>query len=160
MRQPSLSCASKIVDYYVGELRKLRDRARELSSKFTSNGFADLFSMLAEELSDDYLSELQSHLKTLEFRHGVLMSANLTEGGKGTGYVIRKPNEDSRPWLERIFTKKAESYTYTVPDRDEAGAKALSELRDRGINPVANALAQSGDHVRSFYAMLRNGVDF
>jgi hypothetical protein len=37
-----------------------------------------------------------------------------------------------------------------VNERDEAGAQALGELKDRGINQAANALAQSTDHVVSF----------
>ena len=45
-------------------------------------------------------------------------------------------------------------------DRDESGARALSELRDRGINLVANALAQSADHILSFFNMLRIELAF
>ena len=40
------------------------------------------------------------------------------------------------------------------------GSKALSELKDRGINLVANALAQSADHIDSFFKMLRIELAF
>ena len=51
-------------------------------------------------------------------------------------------------------------YSYTIADRDESGAKALSELRDRGLNLVANALAQSTDHILSYFNMLRSELAF
>jgi DNA mismatch repair ATPase MutS len=44
--------------------------------------------------------------------------------------------------------------------RDESGARALSELNDRGINLVANALAQSTDHILSFFTTLRTELAF
>jgi DNA mismatch repair ATPase MutS len=36
----------------------------------------------------------------------------------------------------------------------------LAELRDRGINLVANALAQSNDHILGFFNMLRTELAF
>jgi DNA mismatch repair ATPase MutS len=50
--------------------------------------------------------------------------------------------------------------TYHLHPRDEAGARALSELRDQGVNLVANALAQSMDHISSFFLMLRTELAF
>src|SRR5947199_377208 len=44
--------------------------------------------------------------------------------------------------------------------RDEGCARALSELNSRGVNLVANALAQSTDHVLSFFKMLRTELAF
>ncbi|WP_231968755.1 hypothetical protein [Thermoanaerobacterium sp. RBIITD] len=38
--------------------------------------------------------------------------------------------------------------------------KALSELKDKGINLVANALAQSADHINGFFNMLRAELAF
>ena len=51
-------------------------------------------------------------------------------------------------------------YTFYLHPRDESGAKALSELNDTGINLVANALAQSTDHILSFFNMLRTELAF
>jgi DNA mismatch repair ATPase MutS len=38
--------------------------------------------------------------------------------------------------------------------------KALSELKDRGINLAANALAQSADHINGFFKMLKTELAF
>jgi DNA mismatch repair ATPase MutS len=90
----------------------------------------------------------------------VLISATLGKGNKGTNYVLRKPPEEPRNWLQNIFAKKPSTYTFSISERDESGAKALSELRDTGLNLVANALAQSNDHILSFFNMLRTELAF
>ena len=58
------------------------------------------------------------------------------------------------------MTPRPPAYTFHLAPRDEAGAKALGELRDQGLNLVANALAQSNDHILSFFAMLRTELAF
>ncbi len=62
--------------------------------------------------------------------------------------------------MRRIFAKKPPVFTIQISDRDESGARALSELNNKGINLVANALAQSADHIISFFNMLRTELAF
>ena len=132
---------------FVGQLKRLRNIADEHAAAFTSEGFTRLFAMLKAELDEEYFTAIQAHLKELAFRDGVLISAELGKGNKGSTYVLRKPH-DKRSLMKRIFAKGSPSYSFSISDRDENGAKALAELRDRGINLVANALAQSTDHIR------------
>jgi DNA mismatch repair ATPase MutS len=49
---------------------------------------------------------------------------------------------------------------FFVPERDESGMRALSDLTSRGVNSTSSALAQSADHVRSFFEMLRAELGF
>jgi DNA mismatch repair ATPase MutS len=51
-------------------------------------------------------------------------------------------------------------YSFTIPSRDEAGGRILSDLTSRGINLVANAAAQSADHIGSFFTMLKAELGF
>src|SRR6266496_1377553 len=74
--------------------------------------------------------------------------------------MLKKPNEKKQNWFEQIFAKGPPMYTFYIADRDESGARALSELKDRGLNLVANALAQSTDHILSFFTMLRTELAF
>src|SRR5207302_635143 len=108
---------------------------------FRSEGFARFFAMLATELDDDYFQTIADHLKELRLRRGVLISAELGKGNKGTHYVLRRPREQS--WMQRIAIGNRSGYSFRIPDRDENGFRALSELEGKGINLVANALAQS-----------------
>lgn len=148
----------QVLELFVGILKRLRKIADDNAGKFLSEGFVRFFGMLAKELDDEYFRTIEHHLKELKFRRGVLMSAELGKGNKGTHYVLRRPREQG--WMERISLGKRSSYSFTIPDRDENGFKALAELRGKGINLVANALAQSTDHILSFFSMLRAELAF
>ena len=150
----------EVLQMFVGMLKKLKHIADEHAATFESEGFTTFFAMLKEELDDDYFAEVQNHLKELKFRDGVLISAGLGKGNKGTNYILRKPPDKKQRWLERIFAEKPLAYTFAISDRDESGARALSGLKDRGINLVANALAQSTDHILSFFSMVRTELAF
>jgi DNA mismatch repair ATPase MutS len=149
-----------VLRMFAGMLKRLRRIAGEHADEFTSEGFSRLLAMLKQELSDDYFAEIDRHLELLKFRHGLLVSARLGRGNKGAGYVLRKPRHDARNWLVRLLSEKGPAYTFQLHPRDEAGARALAELNDRGVNLVANALAQSTDHVLSFFQMLRTELAF
>jgi hypothetical protein len=142
-------------------LRRLRAIADGHIGAFGSQAFRTLFEAIRAELSDDYLAVIDRQLRDLAFRDGVLLSARLGEGNKGTDYVLQDPPRDARGWFARFFDLGAYGpYTLRIADRDEAGARALSDLRDRGLNSVANAVAQSCDHLLSFFELLRTEVGF
>ena len=62
--------------------------------------------------------------------------------------------------VEQLFSPGPATYSFELAPRDDSGAQALSQLRDRGINLVANAVAQSTDHVLSFFTALRTELAF
>jgi DNA mismatch repair ATPase MutS len=155
-----LSRSIDVLQMFVDMLKKLRHIAEEHAGSFESEGFTAFFAMLNTELGDDYFASVQQHLKALKFRDGVLMSAELGQGNQGTNYILRKPHDKKQGWIERIFAEKPPAYRFTIDDRDESGARALSDLKDRGINLVANALAQSTEHILSFFTMLRTELAF
>jgi len=141
-------------------LKKLRNIADTEDLEFESEGFKILFRMLKQELSDQYLAKIDEHIRRLKFREGVLINAELGRGNKGSNYVLSKQPEDKRNWLERLIPHKKQGYTYQVDPRDESGTRALSELRNQGLNIVANVLAQSTDHILSFFQSLRTELAF
>ena len=151
--------AVEVLEMFVGRLKRLREIADGSTAQFKSEGFSRFFAMLRDELSDRYFLAIESHLRRLKFRGGVLISAELGKGNKGTNYVLRKSRADKRGWMARLLQQKP-GFTYQLHPRDEAGARALSELRDQGVNLVANALAQSTDHILSFFMMLRTELAF
>jgi len=149
-----------VLQLLVAALRRLRTVADDHAAEFGSAGFSRFFAMLREELSDDYFFAIEEHLQTLKFRDGVLISAGLGTGHKGSGYVLHQAPRGRWRWLEFIFGPKPPGHTFRLHPRDESGARALSELTDRGVNLVANALAQSVDHILSFFQMLRSELAF
>jgi hypothetical protein len=150
----------EVLGMFVEMLKKLRAIADEHAGQFESTGFTTFFAMLDRELSDDYFANVQSHLKEVEFRDGVLVSAELGKGHKGANYSLRKPHVNHQSWLQRLLAPKPLAYTFYIADRDDAGAKALSQLKDRGINLVSHALGQSNDHILSFFTLLRAELAF
>src|SRR6266545_1720329 len=101
---------------FVGMLKKLRNIADEHAGKFESEGFTALFAMLKKELDDEYFASVQNHLRQLKFRDGVLISAELGKGNKGTDYILRKPHDRKQGWITRIFAEKPPVYTFYIDD--------------------------------------------
>jgi hypothetical protein len=155
-----LSRSVQVLEFFVGVLKRLRGMGDQHASDFRSEGFRRFFATLASELDDAYFQTLQEHLRTLKFRGGVLISAELGRGNKGTRYVLRRPPEGGN-LIQRISAwSRWSSYSFQIPDRDESGARALDDLRGQGINLVADALARSTDHILSFFTMLRSELAF
>ena len=154
-----LSGAIEMMQMFVDLLTNLRGIADEHAEQFESEGFRRFFAMIKQELGDDYFAVVQNHLRELKFRGGVVLSAELGDGNEGTAYVLRKP-PDKQNWVKRILAPRSPTYSFSIHPRDDSGARALGELKDRGINLVANALAQSADHIDSFFKMLRIELAF
>jgi hypothetical protein len=155
-----LSSAVELLEMFVGLLRKMRRIVDENGEHFHSPGFQRFFNMIRQELDEAYFVEIESHLKELRFRDGVLISAELGMGNEGQNYVLCRPKRAKGNWMERVFSKRSPVYSFSIPPRDDHGAKAIGELRDRGINSVANAVAQSADHIDSFLNVLRVELGF
>ena len=150
----------EVMHLFVTALKQLRRVADSHASDFRSDGFTRFFTTITKELGDDYFSLVDGHLRRLKFSGGVLVSASLGEGNAGTGYVLRTHRQTRRALAEVIGVGNRSAYTLTISDRDEAGARALSELSGRGVNHVANAMAQSADHILSFFRVLRAELAF
>jgi len=162
LRSPSsiLARSVQVLQMFVVMLKQLKGIGTYNAQRFSSEGFKTLFAMLDRELKDDYFMKIEDHLRRLKFPDGVWVSAVLGKGNKGADYTLRRPKDRAKSWINRLTTPKPPAYTWRLPPRDESGASALGELRDRGLNLVANALAQSDDHILSFFAMLRAELAF
>jgi hypothetical protein len=150
--------ARQVMQLFVDMLRRLRGIGDAGAGRLRSAGFGRFFAMLATELDDDYLAEMQAHLDELAFRRGTLISAGLGQGCKSVAYILRRHPEQG--WRDRMPRRDRAGYTFVLPDRDEAGMRTLSDLNSRGLNGTANALAQSVDHIRSFFQLLRAELGF
>lgn len=149
-----------VMTMFVDQLAKLRRLADRHAAGFSSKGFTVLFAMLRRELDDAYFAELRDHLARLKFNNGTLISAELGTALKGNNYILRQPAAGPGGWFSGLFARRPPSFSFKLHPRDEAGARALTALNERGINLVANAAAQANDHVLSFFRMLRAETAF
>jgi hypothetical protein len=155
-----LRLSIELMESLLGVVKKLRDVADRHAHKFVSEGWTEFFTMVKRELSDDYFAQTQYHLAQLKFRKGVLISAKLRKGNRGSSYVLRCLPPEEGNWFTRLLAWQRPPYSFSLDPRDEGGARALSDLQDHGISLVAGALAQSADHVSSFFEMLRTELAF
>lgn len=155
-----LHSSIELLEQLLGGLRSLRDFAKEHENGFRSEAFTALFGMLKKELDEEYLSTVQRHLSALKFRQGVSLNAQLGDFSESTKFALRETNGREPTWFRRLFPDRSSPYTFYLDERDEAGAQIVSEMRYRGISRVAIALAQSADHVLSFFKVLRTELAF
>jgi hypothetical protein len=156
----NLSGAVNTVDAYVTRLRQLRQIADDHAAEFRSDGLRRLFATLQRDLDDEYFGEISYHVRQLRFRGGVLISAELAQDNSGINLVLRASGDGRRGWKERLGIGPRTSYSFTLAPRDEAGGQILADLTGRGVNLVANAVAQSADHIRSYFTMLQAELGF
>jgi DNA mismatch repair ATPase MutS len=149
-----------LMETFLDVLRKIRSVAEESVESFESEGFTSLFAMLRKELHEDYLATIKNHLKELKFRKGALLSAELGDNNEGANCMLRRPHGNEFSWFDRLLGKGPASHSFRLDPRDEAGGRILSDMRSRGISRVARALAQSSDHVLSFFKALRTELAF
>ncbi|HKN29497.1 MAG TPA: DNA mismatch repair protein MutS [Roseiarcus sp.] len=149
---------------FIDVLKRVRTLADRHVVEFRSEAFSRLFATLSRELDDDYFALIDRQLNRLKFRNGVLVSAGLGKGLKGVNYVLRRPLREPGNWFTRayrsLFEERPVSYSLHLAPRDEAGAQAMSELRDRGLGLAADALAKSAEHIGSFFHMLQTELAF
>ena len=170
----------EVMEIFMASLKELRTLADKHSGNFYSDGFKRFFGMLQKELDDEYFIRIQNNLKDLAFRKGILVSTSLGKGNKGSNYILRKfhqadqnwfmrliddyihrkRQEGKLHWLTKFFSEEPGVYTFYVSSRDESGIRALNQLKDEGINSVANSLAQSCDHILGFFRNLQIELGF
>jgi hypothetical protein len=158
---------SAILGRAVGILRdlyaymvSLHEFAAEHGGLFSSSGLTTLVATIQRELDEPYLERVGEHLRILEFPRGVVLNARPGPGFTGVGYSLRRAAP--LPWYAQLLEPWpfGGGYTYRLPPRDENGGRTLSRIRDHGINSVADAAAQSADHVLDFFHRLRFQLGF
>jgi hypothetical protein len=107
----TLDTAVEHMAIFVDVLKSLRDLADRNAGTLQSEAFSNLCRMLARELDDTYFRLIDSHLKRLKFRNGVLVSTGLGKGFKGANYVLRQPLKPAGSWFARIFARGPVGYT-------------------------------------------------
>ncbi len=144
----------------LGDLKRLREFAEVYEGKMTSKGLRTLLETLITELDDRYFAEISEELSLLRLDDGLSTSARLGTGNQGTEYVLRMPDHARGRRRRGSARGSTRSSSFEVHPRDESGRQALARLEERALDPVANALAQSADHVLAFFTQLRTEVAY
>jgi MutS domain V len=148
----------RILKLLTATLRQLRVLSDRYAGQFRSTGFRQLSAMLAEQLSDDYLTGVDEYLNEFQLPRGVLLSARLGLGNNGERHVLHQPPR--RRWWAKMTGNSNDGYGFVVDAEDLAGAQALSMLAGRAINDVANTVTKSAEHFQGFFERLRMELGF
>lgn len=155
----SLSHAVTVLGLLLEDLRELRSVADRHVGHVRSGGWTNLLATVRDEIDDGYLDVLSAQIEHLRFTDGIVHSAGLSPTGLTVDLVLRRPRPENHHILSRNPLHRP-TLSWTVPDRDEAGARALGELRDRAILDVANTALHAAEHVTSFFEALRRQLAF
>jgi hypothetical protein len=155
-----LSGSVRVVEIYCDVLRELKIVCRDAAARFKSEGLRRFCQMLERELDEDYFESIRIELRHLKLREGVLMTAHPGRTGVGVDRALREPGLRDRNWFLRLLPPYPETYSFYLHPSDEGGAQALSDLRNRGLNLVADALRQSADHIAGFFQALGFEIGF
>jgi hypothetical protein len=154
-----LQRAVEVLEATLDVLRRLRVVAEANVGVVSSEAFRSLLSRLRDVLDDAFLAEAASQLQRLRFRDGVTVGVRLGVGGKGVGHVLREPPL-RQPVLRRLLAGSRTPATIRVDEQDDASARALQELREQAITPVADVLARASRDVLTSLGALRRELGF
>ncbi|TVP67746.1 MAG: DNA mismatch repair protein MutS [Nitriliruptor sp.] len=160
-RTPSsiVSGAIRLLEFHLEMLHQLRDWAERHAPDLASAGWTTLCRTLQEDLAPAYLDTVDDYLRRLRLGDGVTFGARLGRGLKPAGLVLHEPGARVS-WVTQLLPRSRKGLSFAIAPRDEAGARALGELRDRGLEATADAVGQAAEHVRSFVTVLRRELAF
>jgi DNA mismatch repair ATPase MutS len=150
------------LEHFVNMLTKLRNMAGEHGGTFESEGFRELFAMFNKELTDENFASIRKILEELKIPNGTLIGVEFGKGSKGTNYALQRYQKIKKhSWIRQFVARERPSqYHFTINPYNEREVESLLEMKDRGINPISNVLAQSSDYILSFFTALKTELAF
>ena len=153
-----LDRAANVLGRFVEAFRELRRIEAEHGEAFTSPGFTAFFRMVATDLDDPWLAEVEDHLTRLRTRT-LHVSARLGDGARGRDYVLHRSPSTIRGWRDRVGLEERRS-TVKVELSDQNAMNTMSELRATAIAPTAGVTREAADHVLAFFRQLQVELAF
>ncbi len=154
----ALRRAVDVVSVLMDHLRELRRLAEDNRDLVQSAPLQGLLERQAHDLAEDYLDEVSEYLRALR-SEAISVDAHLGKWNSVRGYELHRPPAH-RPWKELAPPPLGHAYTFVIPPRDDAGADALSAMRDRSVGQVAEVLDRSARHILGWLTELRTQTAF
>lgn len=151
--------AVNLLKLLISALMRLRQFADTQGERFQSEGFTAFWAALRQELDDAYFARVQEQIGYLG-RPEILVRAELGRDQRGSHYTLVRGPKGDPGVLGRVLALRAPGYTLHVDPRDDAGNRTLEHLKDAALNPAANALAQSAEHILAFFEQLKTELAF
>jgi hypothetical protein len=149
----------RTLEVYLDTLDKVREVFDASASQFKSSGFQNLIHSLDYQFDRNYLNSIRLMLSSLEFPSGVSVAVRLGDEAELTEFTLINPQR--RRGLKGLLAFIERSrYTWDLPERDEAGAQEMGEMKNRGLERVAKVLRKAATDVLSLINALRTELAF
>ena len=146
----------RMLEILIDHLLELK-RILENPGHVHSQGLKKLIEHTKTTLTQDYVDQLKQLLKTLEFREMMSFSAKLGVANSLSNFVLRL--KEHKGSLIKIFSKDR-GYSFTIDERDEAGFRALSDIKDRVLVDIAKMVHTATMSVLRFFETLKEETSF
>ncbi|MEM3710741.1 MAG: DNA mismatch repair protein MutS [Thermoprotei archaeon] len=147
----------RVLEVYLDTLDRVREAFDTSAAGFSSAGYRDLIEKLDYQFDREYLNRIRVHLSSLRFTSGVSAAVKLDDAAELTGFTLI--NHEHRRSLRDLLPLKRR-YTWSLPERDEAGAQELAEMRNHALVRVAKVLRRAANDVLGFIDSLRTELAF
>jgi len=141
-----------LIDHMV-ELKKILENPTNVKSQ----GLKKLIDSTNKTLTQNYIDHLKQLLKVLEFRDTMTFSGKLGVANRLSDFVLRLKEEKGS--LLKIFSKD-KGYSFIIDERDEAGFRALSEIKDRVLVNIAKLVHTATASILRFFEILKEETSF
>lgn len=149
----------RTLEFYLDTLDRVRDIFDASATKFKSAGFQNLIRNIDYQFDKNYLNGIRLMLSSLEFPSGVNIAVRLGGEAELTDFTLINP--ERRRGLKGLLTFIGNSrYTWDLPERDEAGAQEMGEMKNRGLERAAKVLRKAAADVMSLLGSLRTELAF
>ncbi|MCW6168177.1 MAG: hypothetical protein LVQ96_01990 [Thermoplasmatales archaeon] len=149
-----------ILSIYIDTIEYVRGTLIRNSNQFSSNGFRSLVEFMQKNFSSEYIRDIRRHLANLSFERGISVRGKIGKANSISDYMLLKPKEIKHALPRISLRHRNRHYTYVLPERDEAGAQALSAMRRKAIIDVTNALQDSAENVLGFINEIEMEIGF
>ena len=146
----------RMLEILIDHLLELK-RIFENPGRVQSQGLKRLIEDTNKTLTQDYIDRLKQLIKVLEFRETMSFSAKLGIANRLSNFVLRL--KEGKGSFLKIFSKD-KGYSFTIDERDEAGFRALSEIKDRVLIDIAKLVYTATMSTLRFFEILKEETSF
>lgn len=157
----------ELINVYHHAFREMRALTDAHADAVGETGLGAFLARVRSELTDAFLDEMARHVHGLRFRAGVRVSARLGPGNGGVDYRLEPPRAARAPlrstlaaWWRTLWRSDPAVLTYRVPHHADAGVRALADLRARGLERTAHAVAEACDDLLWLFRQLHGELAF
>ena len=155
----TISYSTKLLEVYIEGIERVREILLTRRPAFKSEAFTSLIRVLDEYFDEAYTRAVREALKYLDIYEALSIKVSLARNAELRGFKLIKPTR--RAGLKKILSRITERrYSWSLPPRDDAGAKELEDMKNLALEGPARILSISYQHVLEFIKSLRAELAF